>query len=220
MTNDIIAREGHAIIHMKPAYGDFEGDMYIPKGAKSRTTIGRMGQVLSVTMFKPGVNSLVFVNGKLKARPQYIHNDCYRGMLEKFVLCRHATLIFGELYDCRLEHIQSIVPEEAIPTEDELGRCRSCKSDGEGNILLDHAGFCPNCGFNRHGLHQAMVEMDITEADIDHLVRNPAEVDHFMNTGGKAVDGTIISYPGQKNRSGNVMADLHELNKFMKGRKK
>lgn len=218
MEYDIQARPGQALVAMKPSYGDFDELVYIPKGSKSRTPAGRMGQVISVTMFPEGEDSSVFVNGVLTPRPMYVYNDYYRQMLEKFVLCRFPTLVFGLIYMVRLEHIQAIVPEEVMPSEEELGRCKHCRTSGEGNILLGQDGFCPNCGFNKYDVHQSMAELDISEEDIDHLVRNPAEVDHVMRTGCKAVTGKIYSFGGQKHRGGNVMAELHELNWFMKER--
>jgi hypothetical protein len=218
MEYDVQARPGQALVAMKPSYGDFDEVIYIPKGSKSRTPAGRMGQVISITMYPEGVNSLAFVKGVLKPMPMYVFNDYSRKMLEKFVLCRFPTHLFGLIYMVRLEHIQAIVPDEMMPSEEELGRCKYCKTEGEGNVLLGHDGFCPNCGFNKHDVHQSMAELDITEDDIDHLVRNPAEVDHFMRTGGKAVTGKVYSFAGQKNRGGNVMAELHELNRFMKER--
>jgi hypothetical protein len=217
MEHDIQPLEGHAFVVMKPAFGDYEGDFYIPKGAKSKTTCGRMGCIESITLYREDVNSPVFVNGVLKMRPMYIFNDFYADLYKKFVICRNATLIFGQIYDVRLEHIQGVIPEEAQPSEDELGRCRQCKSSGEANILLGPDGFCPQCGFNKHGIHESADELEVSESDIDFLVRNPAEVDHFMSTGGKALKNTIYSFGGQKHRGGNNVAALHELNKIMRG---
>ena len=215
----LVAQPGHALIGMKNRYGDFEGDIYIPKNAPSRIAVGRMGLIVSVGEFPEGRNSMVFVDGILRPRPMYLYNDIFKDLLEKYVLCKNATLIFGELYDVRLEFVQSVVPADAMPSEDELGRCRTCKSSGEGNILLGPDGFCPNCGFNVQGIHESEDAINVTEGDIDAIVRNPAEVDHMMRTGGKAVKGTVFSYGGQKHHGGNDMARLHELNEFMKGRK-
>jgi len=212
------ALPGHAIIGMKNRYADFEENLYIPRNAPSRVAVGRMGMVVSIMGYPEDRNSMVFVKGKLKPRPMYLYNKTFWGLLGRYVLCKNATLMYGELYDVRLENIQSVVPAEAMPSENELGRCRTCKSSGEGNILLGPDGFCPNCGFNQYGQHINEDAIDVSEDDIDHCVRIPGEIDHIMRTGGKAVTGRVISYPGQRNRGGNDLAQVNELNQFMKNR--
>jgi len=219
MEYELQAYPGRAIIAMHNRYGDFEGDVYIPKNAPSKISVGRMGMVVSITMFPEHQDSLVYVKGVLVPRPMWLYNDHYASLFEQYVLCKNARLIYDQLYDVRLEFVQSVVPEDAMPSEDELGRCRQCKSDGEANILLGPDGFCPNCGFNNQGIHESEDAIQVEEADIDFISRIPNEIEHCMRTGGKAVSGRVISYPGQRNRGGNVMANNHELNEFMKNYK-
>lgn len=207
---------GNALISMKPQYGDLEGSIYIPRNAPSKAPSGRMGRVEQVVPWIEGVKSWIFVQGKLEAHEAWRRNQEYIDMLGKYVICKHAKLLAGEVFVCRFEYIESIVPENAVPPADTLGRCTRCKSKGGGNILLGPDGYCPICGFNLQGKHQTEEAIDITEEMIDHMVRIPMEIDHMMKTGGKAVKGTVISYPGQEKRGSVKVADSSVLNAMMK----
>lgn len=219
--NDLIAYPGHAILGMKNQYGDFEGDIFIPRNARSLASEGRLGQVLSLTQYMEGEESLVFVKGILRARKAYLKNAMFADLLGKFVVCRNARLIYGELYDVRLEFIGSVVPEDALPGEDDLGRCKRCPSTGEANILLGPDGYCPNCGFNKYDEHKSEEAITVDEWEVDEYVRNPAEVRHFMRTGGKRINSRMMSFPGQKKMdfSEGVSVD-DELDWFMEAQKR
>jgi len=215
-----MAMPGHALIGMKTMYGDWAGDIVIPENAKSADTIGRMGQVGSVTLYPEGELSWVYEAGVEKAVEAWKLNDAYRDLLEKYVVCYNATLIYGQLYDVRLEHIVSIVPQEALPTPDELGRCLRCKSSGAGNVLLGPDGYCPMCGMDLHGNHKALEQFTADEGDIDAFVRLPAEMEHMQRTGGKRISRRVTSFPGAKGKefSQDVASD-DELNDTMRGQR-
>lgn len=228
---DIFPLPGRAFVGMRPQYADFYGDIIIPKTAIRAK--GRIGKVCSVTLYPVGKNSWVFKSGEIHSVPAYKDNDQYSSLINQWVVCRNATLLWGMLYEVRLEHIMSMVPEEATPQEDDVGRCKRCRSQGEANILLGQDGFCPVCGYNEMDKHisedciiaqspwgEMQLNVDrLGERDIDDLVRKPAELDHFMKTGGKAISNSIISFPGQKNRGGLNVAGDDELNDVMKRRK-
>lgn len=204
MNKKLVAYPGFALIGMKPRYGDFDGQICIPNAARSRATTGRIGLVCSVNPYPEGRNSLIFEQGKLVSRPAWRMNEWYTSLLEKHVVCRNATMVWGWLYSVRLEFIESLACEEAEASADEVGRCMRCRSKGEANILLGQDGYCPVCGFNAYDEHiderdlRAIYEND--PALFDNMIRIPAEIQHVLGGGG-ALNGKIISYAGQKNRS-------------------
>lgn len=199
MTHEI-ACPGHALIGMKMLYGDREGDIIIPRNARSRATIGRMGLVVAVTVYPVDELSWVYDRGVPKAKKAWLNNEMYANLHMKYVACHNATYLYGQLYDVRLEHIDGIVPEEAIPSPSELGRCLTCKSPGAGNVLLGPDGYCPSCGFNLYREHKSLEQFKASESDLDWLVRQPAELNHLRRTGGKRKSTRMISFPGAKGK--------------------
>jgi len=224
---------GRAFVGMNPQYADFDGCIAIPLTAQKRTQ-GRIGQVISVTLYPVNKLSIVFKHGKTHSVPAFKDNDQYADLLGEYVVCRNATLVHSMIYEVRLEHIMSIVPEDAIPESEDVPRCKRCRSKGEANIILGGDGYCPVCGFDEADRHisqdcimvpseygdMQIANPHLSESDIDAFVRNPAEADHIRRTGGKSIEGKIISYPGQVNRSRLEKTFDHELNEIFKRRKK
>lgn len=222
-TDQLIAYPGHALIGMKPRYGDFEGQIAIPGSARSRQTIARLGQVCSVNPYPEGKDSMVYEKGKLVPKPAWRDNDLYTGLLGQYVLVRNPVRVFGELFTVRLEFIESTAFEDMEPQASDVKRCFQCRSKGEANILLGPDGYCPVCGYNEY--HEHIDEIDLREMfggdeDLkDHIIRIPLELQHMLNNGG-AMKGNIISYAGQKNRSAVKKADMNELTRrILHGRK-
>jgi len=198
---DIIPMPGHAIVGMRPMYADMEGAFYIPRNARTAAMMGRVGEVCGITPFVDNALSWVYERDNLMARHAYMHNAEYIALLGKLVVCRQAVLIYGMLYSVRLEHIECVVPEGARVDEDELGRCRRCKAPGgELGVLVGPDGYCPICGRNRYGEHITQEVVDISEYELDQFVRRPAEQAYLQMSGGKALKGNAISYPGQNSR--------------------
>lgn len=212
---------GHALVGLRPMFHDYEGPLYIPENARSMKSMGRIGVVCAVTPYPENQLSWVYERGLEVAREAWRHNQQYISMLGKHAVCRSAVLLYGMLYSVRLEHLECVVPEEAKASEDELGRCRKCKAPhGELGVLLGPDGYCPNCGLNTFDEHfDDQLLKAVTEWEIDQLVRKPMEMAHFMDTGGKALKGNAISYPGQKNRGTVTPADDKDLNEFMRNMK-
>lgn len=211
----IIAYPGHALVGMKPRYGDFDGQIAIPGTARSRKIIGRLGTVCSINPYPKGRNSLIFEQGKLVSRPAYLMNKYYTTLLGKLVLCKNAKLAFGTLYKVRLEDIESTACEGIeMSDENEVARCFQCHSAGEANILLGPDGYCPVCGLNKYHEHidskDIKAMMSNNDKLRDHILRIPTEVEHVLKGGG-ALKGNVISYPGQRNRSGLVKAKLSDV---------
>ena len=227
---DLIPMPGRAFVGMRNMFSDFEDGILIPKNAKSMTPMGRFGQVAAITPYPEGRNSWVFEHGHLESRPAWKQNEEYIKLLGEWVVCRNAKMIWGQLYEVRLEFIETIVPEEARPEDDAVGRCKRCRSTGEANILLGPDGFCPVCGFNKYDVHITTVATfvqtpdgaipivvdEVSESEIDQYVRKPAEIEHFLRTGGKAVTGRVYSFPGQKHHGTVDQAVTEELSDFMK----
>jgi len=212
---------GQAFIGMTAQYGDRVTDIVIPKS--SQIVTGRVGQVVAVNPFPENELSWVYANGKKQAVEAWRLNPIYVQYMNEYVVCKHATLLWGELYRVRLENIESIVPEGAKPLPDDLGRCKRCRSSsGNGNILLGPDGYCPNCGQNVYNKHKSMECFKPSEGLIDALVRKPMEVDHFMRTKGKAVSSRVYSFGGgggkvQDNRMAVSMDS--ELSALMRARR-
>jgi len=207
---------GRAFVGMHPMYSDYEGNVYIPRNAPSVKPSGRIGTVCSVTLYPEGKDSWQFDGGVRKLVPAWKKNKQYKRLLEKHVVCRNARLMWGMLFEVRLENIEAIVPDSFKVKFDPLGRCNRCLAPGgSAGILLGPDGFCPQCGFNNQDVHinELCVDIDlpdgtplrvrdasrdVSEEDIDFLVRQPAEMDHIMRTHGKRLGSKTISMPGQK----------------------
>lgn len=218
----LIAYPGHALVGMKARYGDFEGQIAIPDSARSKTTVGRLGQVCSVNPYPEYQNNLVFERGKLVARPAWKMNKTYTDLLGKFVICQNASLLWGELYSVRLEFIESIAPEDIEATEAAVQRCYQCKSKGEANILLGADGYCPICGMNKYKEHIDAVDLrqmlGEDETLRDNILRIPLEIQHVLNDGG-ALKGKVFSFPNQKHHGSPRKANLDALSKKRLGGK-
>lgn len=219
LIDNVIPKPGHALVGLRPVFNDFRGGpLVIPERARSLNRMGRVGQVCAITPYPEGQLSWVYECCEEVAREAWRHNAFYMNMLGKFVVCRSVVHLFGILYSVRLEHIESVVPQEASADDDELGRCRTCRPpQGELGVLLGPDGYCPQCGFNVYGEHiDEQILRPVEEWELDHFVRQPAEVAHVMETGGKAIHGRVISYPGQRHRGTVTPADDRDLNEFMR----
>ena len=84
---------------------------------------------------------------------------------------------------------------------DPIERCQWCKSKGEGNMMLDHAGYCILCHRNKYG--------ELQESTVLHPKASPLTDDERERFGGFLEDhlnkerpkGTIVSFAGQKKRT-------------------
>lgn len=199
------AYPGRAIVGMENMYSDFEGNLFIPRNAPSRQILGRIGFVCSITLYPENQKSWIYDRGEKKAVHAWRENACYQDMFERYVVCEHARMMWGQLYSVRLEHIVCAVPKAAKASPDELGRCTQCTTARTSKgvtrgILLGPDGYCPVCGFNILGKHKLEEVIDVTEEDINEFVRMPMEMDHIMRTGGKRLTNTAYSFPGQKGK--------------------
>ncbi|MHC4616323.1 MAG: hypothetical protein ACYTEQ_01080 [Planctomycetota bacterium] len=194
---DLVPLPGWALIGMNMQYGDREGQIRIPESAWSRTPLGRVGYVASITPYPEGVASLVYEHGELVPRPAWRDNERYIALLDKYVICRKAKWLTGNLHRCRLEFIDSVVPERCRPKASELGRCVRCQTKGEANMLLGADGYCPVCGMNAAGAHKEDDLMDVDDAVVDQI-RKAVELDHFQRNGGLRLFDKTVSVPGQK----------------------
>ena len=217
---DYIPLPGRALVGMRPMYSDMEGAFYILRDARSAKMRGRVGQVCAITPYPKDQLSLVYERGELVARHAYRHNEEYIRMLDKLVICRQAVRMFGMLYSVRLEHLECIVPEGAKVDESELGRCTNCKAPGgELGVLLGPDGYCPVCGYNRYDEHISEEVVDISEYELNEFVRKPAEQAYLKLTGGKALKGNAISYPGQGSRHTLIVSADEVLSDWAKNEK-
>ena len=217
MKANVIPLEGYALVGLRPLYQDFEGSFFIPRNARVLKMMGRVGEVCGITPYPDNQLSWVYEKGVLEAREAWRNNDEYISMLGKFVVCRQAVLVYGTLYTVRLEHMECIVPEGVRSPESDQERCRRCKAQGgELGVFLGMDGYCPVCGMNAFDEHITEEVIDVTETEIDGMVREPMEREHFLRTGGKAVNSTVYSYRGQKHRRGNIVLDDGDDSPFMR----
>ena len=174
---------------------------------------------MAVSRYPEGQDSWVYEDGFKVPKQAWRENNTYNSLLGKWVLVRNAQMLWDRLYVVRLEFIECEVPEACVPEEDEVTRCKRCPSIGASNILMGPDGYCPVCGYNVHDQHVSHQEMTVTEAEIDHMLRNPAELHHLLTTGGKALNDTIISYPGQKHKSRVKQAERSATRDYLRRHK-
>lgn len=79
---------------------------------------------------------------------------------------------------------------------DPIERCQWCKSDGEGNMMLDHNGYCIRCGKNKYGEHRDHRSMKVSDDEKERFGKTADEYRHQHDPKGK-----IVSYAGQGKRS-------------------
>ncbi len=92
------------------------------------------------------------------------------------------------------------------PGETGIQRCRWCRSKGQGNIILVHEGYCPQCERYPNGSRRVrpkVIEDPITgEQRVQH-VDSVSEEEKELYGGQptpKVKKGTLFSYPGQGKR--------------------
>lgn len=104
------------------------------------------------------------------------HGDNLTG--KRVTIERHVGQMFigadkNDYIAMRDDQILSIIPDgtdakiEAAPMS--IQRCRSCKSKGEGNLLLDNAGFCINCGKNAKGEKRPTDRVKVSDQEFDQF---------------------------------------------------
>jgi len=84
---------------------------------------------------------------------------------------------------------------------DPIERCAWCKSAGEGNMMLDHSGYCIQCHKNRYG--------QLQESTVTHPKAAPLTDEEREAFGGTVeqrlnrfnATGKVYSFPGQVKRS-------------------
>lgn len=105
-------------------------------------------------------------------------------------------------YPLRVSHLLAVYYEGAwIPlahdgshtttmsAEPGVRRCRTCKSKGEGNILLDGDGFCPQCRKDEVGRPAPLA------TDRPKVTLSDDDLEQFGTPRERKPKGTIISYP-------------------------
>ncbi len=114
-----------------------------------------------------------------------------------------AFKYMGEFYLMgKVDQLLAVVPKGGdVKILDDIERCQWCKSAGEGNMLLDHAGYCIQCHRNKYG--------QLQEGTITHPKASRPTEDEVYRFGGTAefqmnkenAKGKVISYPGQSKRT-------------------
>ena len=98
---------------------------------------------------------------------------------------------------------------ESLPGEDGVKRCRSCRSRGDGNIILDGNDVCPQCGkFEsgrkfipfRHTMNEGTIMEEVIETDFEPKFTDE-EMSRFSAPKPKKKKGTIFSYDKQGKKS-------------------
>lgn len=207
---------GRAFVMMREQYYDYEDAVTLSENARMRSSLGRVGVIMAVSRYPEGQDSWVYEEGFKVPKQAWRENNKYNSLLGKWVLVRNAKMLWDRLYVVRLEFIECEVPEECVPECSEVSRCKRCPSTGEANILIGPDGYCPVCGYDASDRHITQKEMSASEVEIDHMLRNPAELHHIMTTGGRALTGRIISYPGQINRSKLKQAEKSALREYLR----
>lgn len=156
-------KAGFAFVKLDSKYLDKYGDIIIPESVQSIP--GKIGTVVAFTPYRDEL-TWTFERGTKVARNLFHYNDLYKDLLGKHVVCDTGYIFTptgrpqDKLYVVRLESITLIV-DDAILIEqmnihyNDIPRCRTCKSAGEDNMILDSLGYCPRCGLNDKGEHRS-----------------------------------------------------------------
>lgn len=150
---------GNCFVELQSRHRLREQMIWVPEvGLRLR---GLLGLVREVSLWKRGQPAWVYSRGIPIYRPNaWRMNRLFWKLRGKTVVVGMGTATevkVGEeyLHVVRLEHIDAIVPARTKVTESfEPARCSRCRSGGEGNILLDADGYCPQCGLNASGVRK------------------------------------------------------------------
>jgi hypothetical protein len=121
-----------------------------------------------------------------------------------FVYHLAASEIVGVCYEGRWVSLSGAHGGKTRPGEAGIRRCRTCKSKGEANMILDGDGVCPKCGCTPDGREHKDVTYALPDGT-EVKTRKPVDVNEndeetFGTPRPKVVKGTAISYPGQEKR--------------------
>jgi hypothetical protein len=92
--------------------------------------------------------------------------------------------------------VASIDDSDVVTVLDPIERCQFCKSDGEGNMLMDHNGYCIRCGKNKYGEHRDHRSVKVSGDEVEAFGHTG---EYYANR--EKANGKIISYSGQRKRS-------------------
>jgi len=143
--------KGFCFVEPELTLEEVAGTIVIPKSVISDAGRGDYGTVIAEAPIENDLSGLVgrrvlvaswtgqqFIwNGRTIRRVHLDQRDivgiCYEGVWV-------SSEIFGR-----------VGGREAAPGESGVARCRTCRSAGEGNIILDSEGYCQSCGRNVAG---------------------------------------------------------------------
>src|SRR3990167_4401202 len=127
---------GKCIVRLEQNFKDIEGGIVVPGAARMP---GFIGVVVAHNPKPTGDYRLLAC--RVQVERQYG---------QKFTGADGNTYL-----SVKEEYVQALLAPEAkaelVPDAAEMPRCRTCKSAGEANILLDNAGYCVTCRKNAKG---------------------------------------------------------------------
>lgn len=118
----------------------------------------KIGRCVAAEPFLKGRSVPVWRDHKLRYIAGAQFNEQLRGYVGAILVASDGRAFIWEdkaLMLVRYEHVAAVIegydPKQAINAMDDIPRCMFCQSKGEGNIMLDSGGFCPECDKNAAG---------------------------------------------------------------------
>jgi co-chaperonin GroES (HSP10) len=148
---------GHCLVEPESQFREMEATIIIPKvGLKVKAKVGK---VLAATPYKDtGGRTQCWLNYRLEWVPVRVANEWGPKEGDRVVFSTSVSFRFEDKEYCRVkfEHVLGVLETDAEVTlaDGLVERCRFCKSAGEGNMLLDHKGYCIQCGLNAKREHR------------------------------------------------------------------
>ena len=130
------------------------GGIIIPEECRGYSRIGR---VLFITLYpNPSAKVPAWNGGKQGFARAGSLNEGMAELRNKMVAATDGVEFKHGRTDyflAKFEHIIAQVPEqvELSETDEDVRRCRHCRTAGEGNVMLHVDGYCPNCGRDKNG---------------------------------------------------------------------
>lgn len=142
---------GKCLLELKHSRAESIGGIFIPETSRGYS---RIGKLVAMTPYQS--RSQVWVGHKRRWISTDQLNAEALGCLEKMVSASDGVEFrYGEkdFFLVRLEHVLAIVPEktDVAESDEDVLRCRHCRTEGEGNIMLHVNGHCPKCGRDKNG---------------------------------------------------------------------
>jgi hypothetical protein len=180
--------DGSCFVKPLTRYQEQEMMIVIPESANQVRQ--PVGTVLDVTLYPENQLFKVWNRGKLVDREAWRQNAQYKDLVGKAIVFEMGSRFEAlPLVKVRLEHILAILDGDITSIKGDtlqglMKRCAWCKSQGEGNMLLDQDGYCIKCRRNEKGEIRRLDEKgmpEISDDDIfEDIVEEPKKSDRIF----------------------------------------